>query len=85
MFLFPALLLIFGFSGLSYAQESLELEDSFSVEADPRLIYFNTTTATITAKALTGLLVTGAIYAYLFYAATVLIERFSPYDKRSYR
>jgi|688.fasta_scaffold1064859_2 hypothetical protein len=84
MFLFPALLLIFAISDLAFAEEPLELEDSFTVEGDPRLIYFNTTTATVTAKMATGLLVTGTIYAYLFYAATVLLERFDPEDDRSF-
>jgi hypothetical protein len=53
------------------------------VTADPRLVQFNTTEATTTAKAVTGLLVTGSIYAYLVYAASVLIDTFSG-DGRSH-
>ena len=53
--------------------------------SEPRLVYFNTTTATLVGKTVTGLAVTGVIYSYLFYAAKVLNERFTPrsrYDRR---
>jgi hypothetical protein len=51
---------------------------SASPEAEAaRSVYFNTTTATAVGKVATGLAVTGAIYTYLLYAASVLVNRFS--------
>ena len=62
------------FSGLASASASAHSElmpETF------RSVYFNTTEATSVAKVVTGIAVTGAIYSYLLYAATVLVERFS--------
>jgi hypothetical protein len=77
-----AFLLFYVFSDLVEADEAsdFDMTDSFSVEGQPRLLSFNNTEVTIVAKILTGLIVTGAIYAYLYYTATVILERSTPDD-----